>query len=319
MARLVFMGTPEFAVPVLDALIHTTYNIVGVFTRPDQPAGRGKQLQASPIKQIALECGLPIFQPPTLRKPEFVAPLRALAPDVIIVAAYGLLLPPEVLALPPRGCINTHASLLPRHRGAAPIAAAILAGDTETGITLMQMDAGLDTGAMLATRSIAIDDEDTTGTLTPKLAHLAAELLIETLPQILAGAITSQPQDAAHATVFKSIKKEQGRIDWTRPAIEIARRVRAFNPWPSAFTFWNGAQLKILRAKPVAARAQAEPGSVIQRGKEIAIATGEGVLVLREMQLAGKRAMTIEEFARGQKNFIGARLENVNAPKAEKA
>lgn len=306
MARIVFMGTPEFAIPVLAALTQTTHDIVGVFTRPDQPAGRGKQLHASPIKQLAQERGLAIFQPPTLRQTENVAPLRDLAPEVIIVAAYGLILPREVLAIPPRGCVNTHASFLPRHRGAAPIPAAILAGDAETGITLMQMDAGLDTGPILAQRAISIDDTDTTGTLTPKLARLAADLLIETLPRILAGEIIPRPQDEARATMFKTIRKEEGRIDWTRSAIEIVRRVRAFNPWPSAFTFWNGVQLKILRAQPSTSSANTPPGKVIQRGTEIAVAAGEGVLVLQEIQLAGKRAMTIEEFARGQRKFVGS-------------
>ncbi|MBI5651715.1 MAG: methionyl-tRNA formyltransferase [Chloroflexi bacterium] len=306
MARIVFMGTPDFAVPVLDALTRTEHSIVGVYTRPDQPAGRGKALRASPIKQLALERGLQIFQPATLRKPENIAPLRDLAPDAIIVAAYGLILPAEVLAIPARGCVNTHASLLPRHRGAAPIAAAILAGDAETGITLMQMDAGLDSGPMLATRAIAIDDADTTGTLTPKLARVAAELLIETLPQILAGAIVPQPQDNARATMFKTIRKEEGRIDWARSAIEIARRVRAFNPWPSAFTFWNGAQIKILRAQAAESKTNFEPGRVIQIEKEIGVATGDGVLMLREVQLAGKRAMAIEEFVRGQKAFVSS-------------
>ncbi|MBI5304316.1 MAG: methionyl-tRNA formyltransferase [Chloroflexi bacterium] len=306
MARIVFMGTPDFAVPVLDALTRTAHAVVGVFTRPDQPAGRGKQWHSSPIKQLAQERGLAIFQPPTLRKPEFSAPLRELAPDVIIVAAYGLILPPDVLAIAPRGCINTHASLLPRHRGAAPIAAAILAGDTETGITLMQMDAGLDTGAILAQRAIPIADDDTTGTLTPKLARLAAELMIETLPRILAGDITPRPQDESRATMFKTIKKEEGRIDWTHPAIEIARRVRAFNPWPSAFTFWNGVQLKILRAHAIESRTNSEPGRVMKLKEGIAIAAGNGILILDEIQLAGKRAMEIEEFVRGQRTFIGS-------------
>jgi methionyl-tRNA formyltransferase len=306
MSRIVFMGTPEFAVPVLDALTRTPYTIVGVYTRADQPAGRGKQLQPSPIKQLALARGLPIFQPPTLRQPDHVAQLRALAPDVIIVAAYGLILPRDVLAIPPRGCVNTHASLLPRHRGAAPIVAAILAGDAETGITLMQMDERLDTGAILAQRAINIADDDTTGTLTPKLATLAAALMFETLPRILAGEILPHPQDHARATMFKQIKKEAGLIDWTRPAIEIARRVRAFNPWPSAFTFWNGAQLKILHAEVSPRKVDAEPGRVIQLGKRIAITTRDGALILHEIQLAGKRAMTIEEFVRGQRKFIGA-------------
>lgn len=308
MSRLVFMGTPEFAVPILDALTRTEHSIVGVYTRPDQPAGRGKQLHISPIKQLALARGLAIFQPSTLRAPDVIAPLRALAPDLIIVAAYGLILPRDVLTIPPRGCINAHASLLPRHRGASPIAAAILAGDAETGITLMQMDEGMDTGAMLAQRAIPIADDDTTGTLTQKLAHLAAALLIETLPRLLAGEITPQPQDHARATLCKPIKKEEGRIDWARSAEEIARRVRAFNPWPSAFTFWNGAMLKILRAQASRHRIQGQAGHVVPISQEIGVVCGEGVLILREVQLAGKRAMTIEEFVRGQKMFVGSLL-----------
>ena len=310
MPRIIFMGTPEFAVPVLDALTHTTHKIVGVYTRPDQPAGRGKQLRSSPIKRLAESHALPIFQPPTLRKPEFVASLRELAPDVIIVAAYGLILPPAVLAIPPRGCVNTHASLLPRHRGAAPIAAAILAGDTETGITLMRMDAGLDSGPILARRALAIADDDTTGTLTPKLADLATALLIETLPRVLAGDLTPQPQDESRATYQKTIRKEEGLIDWTRSAIEIERRVRAFNPWPSAYTFWRNSQLKILRAQAAPSAARGEPGRVIKWQDEIAVTTGDGALILHEVQLAGKRAMSAQEFVRGQREFVGAILRN---------
>lgn len=310
MARIVFMGTPDFAVPVLQALTQTPHHIAGVYTRPDKPAGRGNQLQASPVKQLALAQGLPVYQPTSLRKPAVIEQLRALAPDVIIVAAFGLISPPEVLAIPPRGCINTHASLLPRHRGAAPIPAAILAGDHETGVTLMQMDAGIDTGPILAQRALPIAEDDTTGTLTPKLAHLAAELLIETLPRILAGEMTPQPQDDAHATFTKMIHKEEGRLDWTQPAIEIARRVRAFNPWPSAYTFWNRVQLKILRASAADFLTDTEPGRVIQAQKEIAVATGKGALILREVQLAGKRAMRIEEFVRGQKMFVGSVLNS---------
>jgi methionyl-tRNA formyltransferase len=310
MARIVFMGTPEFAVPVLDALTRTTHQIVGVYTRPDQPAGRGKQLQSSPIKRFAETHALPIFQPPTLRQPEFVAPLRDLAPDLIVVSAYGLLLPPDVLAIPPRGCVNTHASLLPRHRGAAPIAAAILAGDAETGVTLMQMDAGLDSGPILAQRALAIAEDDTTGTLTPKLADLAAALLIETLPRLLAGVIAPQPQDEARATYQKMIRKADGLIDWTRSAVELARRVRAFNPWPSAFTYWNSTPLKILRAQAAPDAARGEPGRVIEWQGGIAVTTGEGALILREVQLAGKRALSAPEFVRGQRDFVGARLQD---------
>jgi methionyl-tRNA formyltransferase len=310
MPRIVFMGTPEFAVPVLDALTRTAHEIVGVYTRPDQPAGRRKKLQASPVKQLAEPRGLPIFQPTTFRNPESVAALRDLAPDLIIVAAYGLILPPDVLAIPPRGGVNTHASLLPRHRGAAPIPAAILAGDAETGITLMQMDAGLDTGPILAQRAIPIADDDTTGTLTTKLSRVAADLLIETLPHIVAGEIVPKPQDESRATVFRTIRKEEGLVDWRRPASEIARRVRAFNPWPSAFTFWNGTLLKILHAEAASADNSAEPGRVVEWHDEIAVTTGDGALILHEVQLAGKRTMRIEEFVRGQREFVGTLLRN---------
>ena len=308
MPRIVFMGTPDFAVPILDALTHTTHKLVGVYTRPDQPAGRGKQLHSSPIKRLAEKHGLPVFQPLTLRKAEFVAPLRELAPDIIIVAAYGLILPAEVLAIPPRGCINTHASLLPRYRGAAPIVAAILAGDAETGITLMQMNTGLDTGAILAQRAIPIAPDDTTGMLTPKLADLAAALVIEKLPSLLNGEIVPQPQDDSRASVFKTIRKEEGLIDWTLPAVEIERRVRAFNPWPSAFSFWNDLQLKVLRAEVATAKLTGEPGRLVQVQNEIAVVTGDGALILRDVQLAGKRAMNAREFARGQREFVGSYL-----------
>ncbi|MDE3091323.1 MAG: methionyl-tRNA formyltransferase [Chloroflexota bacterium] len=308
MPRIIFMGTPEFAVPVLDTLTHSMHTIVGVYTRPDQPAGRGKAVRASPVKRLAESRGLPVFQPLSLRQPEFIAPLRDLAPDVIIVAAYGLILPRAVLSIPPRGCVNTHASLLPRHRGAAPIPAAILAGDSETGVTLMQMDAGLDTGPILAQRAIPIAGDDTTATLTPKLAALAATLLIETLPRILAGEVAPQPQDDARATLCKTIRKEEGLIDWKLPAVEIARRVRAFNPWPSAYTFWNGVPLKILLATAAETTADANPGRVTQSAEKIAVACGDGALILREVQLASKRAMKVEEFVRGQRGFVDAVL-----------
>lgn len=308
MARLVFMGTPEFAVPVLDALTQTEHALVGVFTRPDQPAGRGKRLQASPVKQLAETRGLAVFQPKTFRKLGPADELRSLAPDLVIVAAYGLILPADVLAIPPRGCVNTHASLLPRHRGAAPIVAAILAGDAETGITLMQMDPGLDTGPILAQRAIPIAPDDTTATLTPRLAHLAAGLLVEALPRLLNDEIIPRPQDEARATIFRTMRKEEGLIDWTRPAVEIERRVRAFNPWPSAFTFWDGTPLKVLRARAIPAGRRAEPGRVMESGGNVTVATGEGALALEQVQLAGKRAMSIAEFVRGQRGFVGATL-----------
>ncbi len=308
MPRIIFMGTPEFAVPVLDALISASHEIVGVFTRQDKPAGRGGQVQASPIKQLAQTRNLSIFQPKTLKRNEEIARLRDLHPDLIVVSAYGLILPRDVLTIPPRGCINTHASLLPRHRGAAPIPAAILAGDEQIGVTLMQMDEGIDTGPILAQRAIRIENQDTTGTLTGKLSKLSAELVIETLPRIFASEIVLQPQDESRATYAKTIKKEEGLIDWNLPAEEIARRVRAFNPWPSAYTIWNGSILKVLRAEASASNPRGKPGVVIKAGNEIMVVCGSGTLALREVQLAGKRAMGIEEFARGRGDFVGSLL-----------
>ncbi|MBI3537930.1 MAG: methionyl-tRNA formyltransferase [Chloroflexi bacterium] len=308
MARIIFMGTPEFSVPILAALIETQNEIVGVFTRADKPAGRGKQLQASPIKQLAQKNNLPIFQPRTLRNPEIIAIVRDLKPDLIVVAAYGLILPREILAIPPRGCVNTHASLLPRHRGASPISAAILADDAETGITLMQMDEGVDTGAILAQREIPIADDDTTATLTEKLSRLAADLLTNSLTHILSHSLTPTPQDNSRATLAPMLKKEQGLIDWTQSAEQIARRVRAFNPWPSAYTFFNGAQLKIHRARAVNANVHAKVGQAVKLQEEIAVVCGEGALVLEEVQLAGKRAMSAEEFVRGQREFVNSLL-----------
>jgi len=310
MSRIIFMGTPEFAVPVLDALTRTNHSIVGVFTRLDKPAGRGGKLAPSPVKQLAASRALPFFQPKTLKSAEEIERLRDLRPDLIIVSAYGLILPRDVLAIPPRGCINTHASLLPRHRGASPISAAILAGDAETGITLMQMDEGIDTGPILAQRALPIERDDTTGSLTTQLANLAAELLIEHLPRILAGNLAPQTQDEARATYAKMIEKEQGLIDWTGAAEEIARRVRAFNPWPSAYTFWNGTQLRILRAEPrlIPESPLHEAGQVIERGKNITVVCGKDALLLHEIQMAGKRAMKIEEFVRGQRGFVSSKL-----------
>ena len=249
MIRCVFMGTPEFAVPSLAALLDAGYHVVGVLTKKDQPAGRGQKLETSAVKQMAQALGLTIQQPSTLRTAEAQAALAYLAPDVIVVAAYGLILPPEVLDLPRFGCINVHGSVLPRWRGAAPIAAAILAGDVEAGVSIMRMDAGVDTGPTLSAAYLPIAADDTTGTLTPKLANLGADLLMRTLPRWLAGEITPVPQPEEGATYAPRIAKEDGLIDWSEPAALIERRVRAYQPWPTAYTRWNGLRLKILRAR----------------------------------------------------------------------
>ncbi len=316
--RIIFMGTPEFAVPVLASLVEidsvgTSHGqVVGVVTQPDRPSGRGRKLQPSPVKALARRYGLPVLEPASLRNPESQADLLALQPDVIIVAAFGQILPPEVLDLPPFGCINVHASLLPRWRGAAPIAAAILAGDEITGITIMKMDTGLDTGPILNQRSIPIDPDDTRESLTARLAELGASLLSDTLPEWLAGHIQPQPQDDGQATLAPRLAKEQGRIDWHEPAEKIARRVRAFYPWPGAFTFWQGKQLKILRAAAsLEARPKGEaspPGTVIEGPDGPGVVTGLGILNLYEVQPASKRPMPADTFVHGARGFVGSRL-----------
>ena len=310
MPRVVFMGTPEFAVPTLAALLSEGHDVVGVLTREDQPAGRGQHLEESPIKKLARANGLPIQQPRTLRDEQAQADLASLTPELIVVAAYGLILPQPVLDLPRYGCINVHGSILPRHRGAAPIAAAILAGDREAGVTIMRMDAGLDTGPMLAKAAIPIRPRDTTGTLTEKLSELGAELLVETLPGWLNGEITPQPQDEEVATFAPRLSKEAGEIHWEEPAVQIERRIRAYQPWPSAFTHWRGQRLKVVCASVVEAGEPAEgvPGTVVAAPPGPTVVTGAGRLLLEEVQLAGKRVLPVEVFLRGVQGFIGSTL-----------
>lgn len=320
LTRVVFMGTPEFAVPSLAALLHAGYNVTGVLTRKDKPAGRGQRVEESPVKQAALAEGVPVQQPRTLRDPSAQAALAALKPDVIVVAAYGLILPPAVLNLPPKGCINVHGSLLPRHRGAAPIAAAILAGDAETGVSIMIMDAGVDTGPVLSRAALPIAPGDTAGTLTAKLATLGAGLLIETLPRWLSGALTPEAQPPEGATLAPRIEKRDGLINWGEPATTIERRVRAYQPWPSAYTFWRGQMLKIVRARAEPGTGKLgpgmrDPGLVVDGERDQAgVVTGSGELWLLEVQLAGKRALPIDAFLRGAPGFVGSRLGNVSSP-----
>jgi methionyl-tRNA formyltransferase len=306
MMRIVFMGTPEFAVPSLQAL-HQNYAVAGVVTQPDRAAGRGQKLAFSPVKQFAQEAGLPLIQPLKLREPSAQAQLAAWQPDLIVVAAYGQILKRAVLNLPPRGCINVHASLLPRWRGAAPIAASILAGDKETGCTIMQMDVGLDTGAMLALRAEPILAEDTTATLTARLAQLGADLLIETLPQVLSGALAPTLQTEALATYAPQLKKEDGHLNFAQTAEELERRVRAFTPWPGTFALWNGQPLKILKTS-FAPDVRGEPGAIVQTPRGLAVACGVGGLWLEIIQPAGKKPMPAVDFVRGAKDFIGSQL-----------
>ncbi|RME09305.1 MAG: methionyl-tRNA formyltransferase [Ardenticatenia bacterium] len=308
--RLIFLGTPVFAVPSLQRLAETgAYDIVQVITQPDRPAGRGRKLRPSPVKEAAQALGLPVWTPETLKTPDAVAYLRDLAPDVAVVVAYGEILRPNVLAIPPKGFLNVHASLLPKYRGAAPIQAAILNGDRETGVSIMLLDEGMDTGPVLAQRVVPIAPDETAGTLSEKLAQVGAELLVETLPRWLAGEIEPRPQDHSQATVTRLIKKAHGRIDWTAPAVQIERQVRAFTPWPSAFTTWDGRLLKVLRARVVNAPAHdAEPGTVVALDEGPAVVTGEGLLLLEEVQLEGKRPTTGKAFLQGYSQIVGARL-----------
>jgi len=308
MTRIVFMGTPAFAVPPLEKLAQS-YEIAAVVTQPDRPAGRKRRLTPPPVKEAALALDLPVWQPPTFRTPEAVARLRALAPDLVVVVAFGQILRADVLAVPPHGCLNVHGSLLPRHRGAAPVTAAILAGENETGITLMQMDKGMDTGPIIAQATSPIMPDDTTATLRDRLCHLGADLLIEMLPAWLAGEIVPRPQDDSSATYCRPIAKSDGQLDWRRPAKELARQVRAYIPWPTAFTTWQGKQLKVLGATPLPAwRGEGQPGQVIALEDGAGVVTGEGLLCLETVQRAGKRAMTAKEFLRGQQGFVGSQL-----------
>ncbi|NPA90256.1 MAG: methionyl-tRNA formyltransferase [Chloroflexi bacterium] len=309
--RVVFMGTPDFAVPTLERLLHAEdVQVVGVVTRPDKPKGRSKKPVPSPVKEVAVQHGIPVYQPRTLRTPEAQEPLRAWRPDVIVVAAFGLILPKAVLDIPPYGNLNVHASLLPRWRGAAPIPAAILAGDEETGVTIMLMDEGVDTGPILAQRAEPILPDDTSETLSRRLAYLGADLLMDTLPRWLRGEIQPQPQDERQATYAPMLKKKDGWIDWHRPASYIERQVRAYVPWPTAMTRWKGRVLKILRARAHPhIQPEGIPGTVIPWDKGAAVITGEGVLELQEVQLAGKRALPIHAFLRGARGFIGSLLE----------
>lgn len=309
MTRVLFMGTPDYAVPSLEALSER-YEVVLIVTQPDRKQGRGRKLQAPPTKLAAQRLGLPVWQPTTLRTRAAFDRLRNASADVYVTAAIGFILPPEVLALPTRGCLNLHASLLPRWRGAAPVSAAILHGDTETGVTLMQTDAGLDTGPIVAQVHCAIQDDDTTETLTGRLAVLGARMLIETLPDWIAGKIAPRPQPTEGVTLSSRLTKQDARIDWQQPALHIERMVRAYTPWPGAFTTYRGQPLKVLQAQALPDWRGDEPlGTVISLSSEtVAVATGQGALILCEIQLAGKRAQEPAVFCCGYQDFVGAVL-----------
>ena len=309
--RILFMGTPEFAVPSLEHLILNQYQLVAVCTQPDKPIGRGRSLVSLPVKRAAVTWKLPVVQPVSLKRAEVVAQLADFHPDVIVVAAFGQILPQSVLDIPSCGCINIHPSLLPRFRGASPVAAAILAGDEFTGVSIMLMDSGLDTGPVLARAPISISPGDTTGSLTVKLSLVAARLLQEVLVRWSRGEITPQPQNEAEATYSAPITKEAGEIDWHLSAIDIWRRVRAFQPWPGCYTSWQGKRLEIIEAVPLPGEVTFEVGQVVALNKEgvaFGVYTGDGILGVLKVQLEGRRALPAAEFVRGQRQFIGAIL-----------
>jgi methionyl-tRNA formyltransferase len=302
--KIIYAGTPDFAVPALDALIESRHELVAVFTQPDRPAGRGKKLRASPIKQRAAAAGLPVLQPETLRDADSQALVTDLAADVMVVAAYGLILPPVVLESPQYGCINIHASLLPRWRGAAPIQRAILAGDEETGITMMQMAAGLDTGDILLQQSLPIMEQDTAAILHDRLAEMSQSLLLKTLNSIEEGSLARRSQEDSLAIYAAKLEKKEALIDWSSSAVEIQRAVQAFNPWPVAHTHCSKGILRIWECAVGAASAEntLAPGSIIQEDAKngLRVATGEGALLLQKLQLPGGKPLTAREFLNGR-------------------
>lgn len=314
------MGTPEFAVPSLAGLLGDGHDIAAVFTQPDKPAGRGKQMHTPPVKSFALEHGIPVHQPAKIKTNEEVRALfEQTAPDCCVVAAYGKILPEWLLAIPKLGCINVHASLLPSYRGAAPINWAIAIGESETGVTIMQMDAGMDTGAMLAKRAIAIGAEETAPQLSARLSQLGAELLSETLPRIERGEVKPEPQDDSETTYAPMLKRDDGLIDWRRSAREIANRVRAFQPWPGAFTFLQGSRLTIWRAKEVSLDSReseppGEPGTIarIDQTGVMLWCAGPTLLRVEEMQLEAKRRLSARDVANGLRLSVGDPISNAS-------
>ena len=310
--RIVFMGTPAFACPSLEALLAGPDAVVGVVCQPDRPRGRGLALAAPPVKQLALRDGLPVLQPSRLRDATAIDAIRALAPDLIVVVAYGRILPRSLLDLPPQGCINVHASLLPRHRGAAPIQWAILAGDDRTGVTIMAMNEEMDAGDILLVRETGIAADDTAGTLGDRLSHLGADALVTSVTALKSGTVRPIAQPAAGVTFAPRIEREQGRVDWRRPAFELERLVRAFAPEPTAFTTIGDRTLKIFRARTDAIEAGVDPGTVIRADRDgIAVATSAGALVLLEVQLEGRKRLPVGAFLAGRAIAPGTSLGGV--------
>ena len=297
--RIVFMGTPDFAVPTLEALIGAGHELAAVVTQPDKPKGRGKAVLMTPVKEKALECGIPVYQPKRVREPEFLDVLRNLNPDVIVVVAFGQILPREILTLPPFGCVNVHASLLPKYRGAAPIQWAVIDGETVSGVTTMQMNEGLDTGDILEQEEISLDPEETGGSLFEKLASLGGKMILSTLKGLEDGSIIPRAQGEMTTPYAKMLTKAMGEIDWSMDAASIERLVRGLNPWPSAYTYVDGKTLKIWKARVEAGEAGNEPGQVRVTKDRLLVETGNGVLSILELQLEGKKRLEAAAFLRG--------------------
>lgn len=299
--RIIYMGTPDFAVPTLDTLIQSEHEVIAVITQPDKPKGRGKAMQFPPVKEKALEYDIPVYQPAKVRDPEFIKQMEQWKPDAIIVVAFGQILPKAVLDLPKYGCINVHASLLPKYRGAAPIQWVIIDGEKETGITTMFMDTKLDTGDMIKKTVIPIDEKETGESLHDKLAVLGGPLILETLKELENGTAVRIKQDDSKSCYAKMLTKSLGNIDWSQPAVQIERLIRGLNSWPSAYTEWNQKTLKIWSADVVAQNAEgAVSGQVVKRQKNaLIVQTGDECLSLKEVQLQGKKRMDIDAFLRG--------------------
>ncbi|MBS0150199.1 MAG: methionyl-tRNA formyltransferase [Nitrospira sp.] len=307
--RIVFMGTPDFAVPSLEALLSSGDQVVGVVCQPDRPKGRGHQLVAPPVKLVAERAGISVLQPFKIRTPEFLQSLSSWQPDVIAVAAYGRILHAPILQLPPMGCVNVHGSLLPKYRGAAPVQWAVINGETETGITTMLMDEGMDTGAMLLQEKLEILPEDTAGTLAPRLAALGGRLLIDTLTQLKSGTLVPTKQDGHQATMAPLLKKEDGLIDWTLSATSLVNRVRGLSPWPGAYTFLGDERWNIWKAITQPSGTTDTPGTIVAVNKQsILVATGEGLLEIREIQTANSKRMAVAQFLAGHRVAVGHQL-----------
>ncbi len=310
--HLIFLGTPAFAVPSLERVQAAGHHISAVFTQPDRPKGRGGHLAASPVKDAALRLGIPVFQPERIRRPEVVEQLRASKPDAMAIVGYGQIIPHSILDIPPLGVINVHASLLPKYRGAAPIQWAIANGETETGVTTMRIDAGLDTGGMLLKWSTPVGPEETALELGPRLADAGADLLVQTLQGLESGEVRPEPQDSTNATLAPILKKEDGEIDWSWPASKIFNRCRGFLPWPGTHTTFRGQQLQIWKSRPAGAQA-GQPGRLRVRGRHLVVECGEDTLLeLLEVQLEGRKRVSAEAFLNGQRlaeiEYLGAKI-----------